>query len=107
MAKTHANFLEHASKLKATLKQFQDMWLLDMRKLLNTHTGVDYSAAGDVSKPSWLNEDANGNIDGLDFTRQNYVSGVVFLQQVEALLTNNTVTEGDYKSTLASIAASE
>lgn len=107
MAKTHANFLEQANKLKDVLKSLQDAWLLDMRKLLNTHTGVDYSDAGAGTKPAYLNEDANGNIDGLDFTRNDYISGIVLLTQLEALFTNNAVTEGDYKSTLARIAASE
>lgn len=103
MAKTHAAFLEQSNALKTALKDLEDLWLLKFRKLVNHHNGVAFSDAGDTPKPSYINEDVNGNIDGLDFGRADYISGMTLLNQLENFFTNSAVTQGAYRDTLAKI----
>lgn len=103
MARTHATFLTQAQALKSGLKELQDLWLLKLRKLVQTHNGAPYTDAGDATKPAYLNEDAAGNIDGTAFSRADYVAGITLLNELEDFFTNGPVTQGDYKTTISKV----
>ena len=107
MAKTAQSFIEQASALKSALIELEDWWLLKARKIVIKHNAVGYSDAGDTPKPAYINENVNGDIDTLDFTRQNYMSGITVLQQLENFFTNLAVAQGAYKDTVSLITDSK
>ncbi len=67
------------------------------------HYSVDYSDASADPKPAYIEEDEAGNIKGLTFSRQDYVSGIILAEQIDKLLTNQANAQGDYKTTLVKI----
>ena len=103
MATTFQRFLEQARAAKALASTLRQAWA-DCQRLIGHHNANAYSTAGDMTKPAYVNEDAAGNIDGLDFSRGDYVALVVLALQIDALFTNQAVTQGDYRTTAGKVA---
>ena len=103
MAQAFVNFSDIAKLAKECATKAKELRIL-MKRLDDNHTKNDYSLAGDASKPAWVQEDSEGNIKGLDYTRANYINMVTFARQVEKLFTNQAVTQGDYLSTVEQVA---
>jgi hypothetical protein len=70
----------------------------------NSNLSIDWAAG---SKPNYINEDAGGNLDGLKFSRQQVANAIGSLDQVRALLANNTVTQGDHLGNINQLAKSD
>lgn len=63
----------------------------------NSDQAIDWN--GDPL-PSYITEDADGNLNGRRFSRAD-VSNVVFsLEQISKVLTNQTITQGDHLGNL-------
>lgn len=69
---------------------------------INQTTNVDWGA---TPAPSVLVEDANGNLEGFQFSRQDVANGVFSMLQYVNLMTNQTVTQGDHLGNLDKLAA--
>jgi hypothetical protein len=68
------------------------------RRLIDSHNGEDFSGAN--SGP-YVNRDAESNIKGFNFTSGEYLAGVQFAMQMEALLTNQVPSQGDWKTVIS------
>lgn len=86
MALTHTRALELAELLGAQATEFLDLYGR-MQGLLahNSALSIDWANA---SKPAFLNEDAAGNLDGLDFTRAQVANALGTFAAVQELLDN-------------------
>lgn len=60
---------------------------------LNQALGCDWGAG---SKPAVLVEDANSNLQGYTFSRQDFANLIGSLVQIQNLLTNVAPTQGDH-----------
>ena len=97
--KTHTAFLEQCLAVKAAMLSLRTA-RSRMEELIDHHNARGFSDAGDTPKPSYINEDADGNVDGTDFTRSDYISAVtLFLEQMD-FFENAAVTQGDYSATM-------
>lgn len=80
---THAKFLQQAELARVFANECKA--LRDRaQQLMAHHYPNGFGAAGDDPKPDWINEDADGNIDGTDFTRQQYMTLFDVAFQLEA-----------------------
>jgi hypothetical protein len=105
MANTHVRAkevgdaaVELSNRMKGLLK--------DVHGLLQHNTALAIDWANET-KPAFLNEDADGNLDGLHFTRQEMANALFSLSQFHALLTNQAVSQGDYLGNLEKLAKAD
>ena len=54
--------------------------------------------------PSYLTEEANGNLSGRLYTRQEVSNAIFSLEQLQRVLTNQTITQGDHLGNLNKLA---
>lgn len=67
----------------------------------NSNLAIDWGAA---TTPSYITEDASGNIQGLNFSR-GQVSNVLFsLQQITNVVNNQAATQGDHLGNMNQLA---
>ena len=95
--KTHAAFLQQALALKqllTDLRTVRSRW----DELIDHHNARGFSDASPT--PAYINEDANGNIDGTTFQTSDYINGITLLLQLNNFFDNAVVAQGDYNSTL-------
>jgi SAM-dependent MidA family methyltransferase len=80
--------------------------LADLHKVLehNSDLAIDWGAG---STPAYITEEANGNLSGRTFTRQEVANAIGSLDWVRKLLTNQTMTgsQGDHLGNLNKLAA--
>jgi hypothetical protein len=86
------NICSQLSTLTATVEQFVKH---------NTHLAIDWGAG---STPAYINEEANGNLLGKGFTRQQVANAIGSLTQLRNLMNNQAVTEGDHLGNLNQLA---
>jgi hypothetical protein len=67
----------------------------------NSDVSIDW---GGDPKPAYIDEDANGNINGLYFSRSQVGNAIFSLDQVRRCLTNQTITQGDHLGNLNQLA---
>lgn len=67
----------------------------------NSDVIIDWSAGG---TPAYISEEANGNILGKDYTRQQVANLIGTLSQLKNLMSNAAVTQGDHLGNLNLIA---
>ena len=63
----------------------------------NSNLSIDWANA---TKPTYITEDAAGNLDGLSYSRQQIANVIGSLAQVDNLLNNGTVSQGDHVGNL-------
>ena len=85
-----------ATHLKALEKQAAE--LLDT----NSDYSIDWAAG---TKPAVINEDSAGNIDGTTFSRSELSNVIGSLLQLQNLLRNQAVTQGDHLANVNKVAA--
>lgn len=90
--------VELANEAKALLKRITGF--------LQHNTALAIDWAGDP-KPIALNEDSDGNLDGLHFTRTDMANAINSLNQVKLLLTGQVVAQGDYLGNLEKLARAD
>lgn len=102
MALTHSRVTEAATrckeladKLKATLAEVEEF--IDT----NSDLSIDWAAG---STPSYINEDADGNLDGLGFTRQQVANAVGSFDNIRKVFRNEAATQGDHLGNLNHLA---
>jgi hypothetical protein len=67
----------------------------------NSDLSIDWAA---VETPEYIAEDADGNINGLLFSRQDVANAVGSLDQIRKLLTNQATSQGDHLGNLNKLA---
>jgi len=68
-------------------------WLLEH----NSDLSIDWAAA---QKPSYIEEDAAGNLVDRRFSRQNVANAIGSLAQIRSLLTGGAASQGDHLGNL-------
>lgn len=63
----------------------------------NSDQAIDWAAG---STPAYIPEDADGNIDGLQFSRQAVANAIGSLDQLRSLMTNQAAAQGDHLGNL-------
>lgn len=80
-------------------------FLNDIQRLLqhNSHQAIDWNA---VTKPTYIEQDVNGNLSGYQFTRQNIGNAIGSLDAIVKLLTNQSLAglQGDHIGNINQIA---
>lgn len=74
-----------------------------MNLFLSHMAAMSYDLTADPC-PDYIVEDANGNIQGLDFSRQDLANAIGSFTQIRNLALNQTVTEGDHLVNLEKLA---
>lgn len=94
MALTHERCSEVATQAKRIAESLKQAFL-DATELLETNSdlAIDWAAG---ATPAYLNEDANGNLDGFRFTRQNMANLIGSIDNFKKLLTSQAVSQGDH-----------
>jgi hypothetical protein len=67
----------------------------------NSDLSIDW---GGDPKPDYIAEDADGNIDGLLYSRAEVSNAIFSLEQVQKTLTNQAITQGDHLGNLNKLA---
>lgn len=68
---------------------------------LNQALSIDW---GNAQLPASLQEDVNGNLQGFNFSRQQVANGIGSLAQVQNMLGNQAVAQGDHLGNFVLIA---
>jgi hypothetical protein len=100
MAVEHSEALALANQLKARAEEAKKLfWQLKETLRHNAALSIDWGAQ---SKPTFLNEDADGNLDGTSFTRQELSNAIGSLNWIQLLLDNGSLTgaQGDHLGNL-------
>lgn len=102
MALTHTRAKELADECQEISTKMVDLLSRVERFLLkNSNLSVSWTAD---PKPSYLNEDAAGNIDGTKFTRAQLSNAIGAVDKFRALLRNEVASQGDYLGVLNQLA---
>jgi len=102
MALNSNRTLEMASNIEASADALK-IAAASLESTLETNTAlaIDWAAG---TKPSYIEEDSDGNIAGKNYSRQQ-VSNVIFsLEQVLNVLTNKVTSQGDHLGNLNQVA---
>lgn len=77
--------------------------LAKVRTLLdhNSDQAIDWAAQ---SPPDYIDEDTDGNINGLAFSRQAVANAIGSLDQFRRLMENESVTQGDHLGNINQLA---
>lgn len=67
----------------------------------NSDLSIDWAAG---STPAYIDEDADGNINGLRFDRTSVANAIGSLAQLRNLLTSQAVTQGDHLGNINKLA---
>lgn len=104
MALTHQRALEIAKFGKALADDTKSLlWQIEEFLQANSAAAVDWAAA---TKPAYINEDSNGNLDGLAFTRAHMANAIGSLDNLRKLLRNADLSgaQGDHLGNLCQLA---
>jgi hypothetical protein len=102
MATTYARASSVVGEAKATCNDVRALLArIDALVALNVATGIDWGAA---VKPAVLEEDAATNLQGFTFSRQNLANVIYSLTQIQALLRNGAVSQGDHIGNVQTVA---
>lgn len=105
MALTHARAKEVAEHGAAIANEAKRLYYrLTEFLTMNSNQAIDW--AGNP-KPSFLNESAEGNLDGLHFTRQQLSNLIGSLDQLRKVFANEAVTQGDHLGNINQVADSD
>lgn len=94
MSLTHQRVIEVANQVKSLSEEAKKLYL-DCVELLETNSDLSIDWAGDP-KPSYINEDADGNLDGFRFTRGNVANLIGSIDNIRKLFEAQAVTQGDH-----------
>lgn len=106
MALQHDRVLEVADAIKVICDQTSGLLMkLDQVLTCNSNLAIDWGAAPE-NKPAYINEEANGNLSGRTFSRQEVSNAIGSLDLVRKLLTNQNIdgTTGDHLGNLNKLA---
>ena len=94
MAMTHLRAMEVADEAKVLADDVGRV-LAKVERFLtfNSNQAIDW---GNESKPAFLTEDGDGNLDGRRFTRQQVSNVIGSLENVRKLLRNEAPSQGDH-----------
>ena len=94
MALTHTRVSEMATSIKKACDNVKSSYQ-ELLEVLATNSDLAIDWAGDP-KPAYINEDADGNLDGFLFTRSQISNVINSLDQVKKLLENTSASQGDH-----------
>jgi hypothetical protein len=107
MALTHERAVELARQAQGLADQIKAFHSLAAEFLrTNSNLAIDW---GNATKPSFLREDVNGNIDGggsIQFSRQQISNLINSLNQVVVLLDAGNPSTGDHMGNINQVATS-
>ena len=98
-AKNHENFLQLCRSLKSINQNLEDV-RLKLQEIVESHYAVPYDDVASQDGTGWLKLDADGQIQGVNFTANTYINAIVMAEQINNFFTNVAVAQGDYKTTL-------
>lgn len=104
MALTHQRVLEVARSGKSLADKSKALlWQIEEFLNVNSAAAIDWVAG---SKPAYINEDSNGNFDGLAFTRAAMANAIGSLDNMRKLLRNQDLSgaQGDHLGNLDQLA---
>ncbi len=94
MALTHTRVSEAATEAQEIADQLKAVYQRTVAFLAtNSDLSIDWAAG---ALPSYINEDVDGNLDGLGFTRAQVANIVGSFDQFKNLIENAAVTQGDH-----------
>ena len=98
MALASARVVATAQKIAEVSEKVRNV-LAEVHQVLefNSDQAIDWAAG---SKPAYIPEDADGNIDGLQYSRTAVANAIGSLDQFRKLLTNAAVSQGDHLGNL-------
>ncbi len=102
MALTHVRASEVATLAKEVAEDMKAL-LYKAKRLLTSNSNLSIDWAGDP-KPSYLNEDVAGNLDGFRFTRSQLANLIGSVDQFRALMENGAVSQGDHLGNVNQVA---
>ncbi|UCD57167.1 MAG: hypothetical protein JSV16_15360 [Candidatus Hydrogenedentota bacterium] len=105
MALTHTRVLEVADFCKAVCDEAKELHYR-LKEFLDTNSDLAIDWSGDP-KPSYINEDASGNLDGRLFTRDHVANAVNSLDNLRKTLDNESVTQGDHLGNVNQLAEAD
>ena len=104
-AKNQNNFLNYTRSVKEmmqNLNTLRDQW----QNAIAQHYDIPYDDVPSQDGSGWLGlaDPAEGETEqeivGINITQNDYILGIIMLEQLEAFFGNLPVTQGDYQSTL-------
>lgn len=102
MAMTYARASAVVQEVKATCNDLRSLLSrVDALVAMNIAAGVDWGAG---SPPVVLIEDEDGNLQGFTFSRQNVANVIYSLTQLQSLLRNGAVAQGDHIGNVQTVA---
>lgn len=102
MALTHARASEVATFCKAISDEGKRL-LYRTKEFLDTNSDLAIDWAADP-KPSYLNEDVDGNLDGFGFTRDQVSNAIGSIDNIRKAFENEVVSQGDHIGNLNQLA---
>lgn len=102
MALTHNKVLEVADECLDVCDQLKAAYQR-AKLFLETNSDLAIDWAGDP-KPSYINEDSAGNVDGRGFTRAQVANVIGSIDNFRKLMENATVTQGDHLGNVNQVA---
>lgn len=105
MALTHLRAKE-AAEFAQVLADESKRLLYRIKEFLKHNSSLSIDWAGDP-KPAFLNEDVNGNLDGLDFSRTQLANAIGSLDQIRRTFENEVVSQGDHLGNLEFLASAD
>lgn len=102
MALTHARASEVATLAKEVAEDMKSL-LYKAKRLLTSNSNLSVDWNGDP-KPTYLNEDVAGNLDGFKFTRTQLGNLIGSIDNFRALMENGAVSQGDHLGNVNQVA---
>lgn len=98
MANSAARTVATAVRVSAVAEKLVDL-LAEVNDILeyNSDQAIDWAAG---SLPAYIPEDADGNIDGLQFSRTAVANAIGSLNEFKDFMTNGAVSQGDHLGNL-------
>ena len=102
MALSYARVKEEAVAIQLLCEQVRQLQASIASALThNSNQAIDWAAG---SLPSYITEDAACNLDGLNFSRGAVANAIGSLDNLNKLLTNQAVSQGDHIGNLNQLA---
>jgi hypothetical protein len=105
MAITHTRAKEVATFAVDLSNEIKTLlWRIESFLKHNSANSIDWVAN---PRPDFLNEDVNGNLDGLHFSRLDLGNAIGSIDNIRKTLRNESVTQGDHLGNLEKLAKSD
>lgn len=103
MALQHDRIIEVADAWQRHAEKVQELHSEALELLaLNSNLAIDWGAG---EKPSYIDEEVNGNLSGRTFSRQQVANAIFSIQQTVNVLANQAVVQGDHLGNINQLAS--